>query len=433
MDDKAYIKWLAKSTATANNNKVFEEFDIKEYHKLEEQFKGLDAKEKEKYKNIAAYISEKGGMDLTPLRANYKKIYEEIEEVKNKGFFYDILPIDIYKQEDSIMDLLMSLENENYIKDIYKKKKLRVKNGLNTKESSILVDCIRQGRSLLHAGSIAEMLSKPLIDFYASSAYAYAIIILNSPIHKSIDSLKGSHGHRYNHEKGTIEFGGNIPSGTFIDLIFSMPIAQVNCDGIDLKYSIMKSLDYIQNHTISISLITLLSMVPELQNQYENVVKNHKQVHKLNIKQGMENGKATYTFEIGNGIELPDIERLKVCFNILDDINIAKNYGKYQISVPAETVSDIMPLIYQDVNGGLWYIESPIEYFNPPEICLHFLIISALCNIMRYSPHEWADILSNKVSSEFSLLISRYLRLFEQKFPMMVIQYLTNYLPVLKS
>ena len=97
----------------------------------------------------------------------------------------------------------------------------------------------------------------------------------------------------------------------------------------------------------------------------------------------------------------------------------------------ADVISSIMPLIYQDVNGGLWYVESPVDGLVLPELCLHFLIISALCNIMRYSPKEWSDILFNKVSSEFSLLISRYLRLFEQKFPMLVAQHLTNYLPVL--
>ena len=76
-----------------------------------------------------------------------------------------------------------------------------VRNGLNTGEATILLDCLkRQGRSLLQAGQKAELLAKPLIDFYAASAYAYAIIVINSPLHKSISSLKGSHGHTYNHK-----------------------------------------------------------------------------------------------------------------------------------------------------------------------------------------------------------------------------------------
>lgn len=353
---------------------------------------------------------------------------EEIHIQIAKGSFYDILPMDIYMPENVIMDLLMSLENENYIKDIYKRKKLKVTGGLNTTECTILIDCIRQGRSLLQAGSTAEMLSKPLIDFYASSAYAYAIIVLNSPLHKSIDSLKGSHGHSYNHKNGTIDFGGNIPNGTFIDLLFSMPIIQINCSNIHFKYTIMRSLELIQNHTISLSLLTLLSMVPELQSQYRNVDKEHKLIHELKIGTGVKNMKATYMFEIGDGQNLPDETNIKKSFATSE---VTYKDGHIQIAIEADAISNIMPLIYQDINGRLWYVESPIDNLILPEICLHFLIISALCNIMRYSPNEWSDILFNKVSSEFSLLISKYLRLFEQKFPMLVAQYLTNYLPIL--
>ena len=92
-----------------------------------------------------------------------------------------------------------------------------------------------------------------------------------------------------------------------------------------------------------------------------------------------------------------------------------------------------MPTIYHDIHGNLWYINQLVEGFHLPEICLHFLIISALCNIMRYSPYEWNNILSNKISSDFSLLISKYLRLFELKYPMLVVQQLTEFLPTIKS
>ena len=134
-------------------------------------------------------------------------------------------------------------------------------------------------------------------------------------------------------------------------------------------------------------------------------------------------------FEIGNGIEKPSATSLKTIFKT-DDVIEAN--GKYTVDVPVNKIRDIMPTIYQDTRGGLWYIEPLIEGLYLPEICLHYLIISALCNIMRYSPHEWNNILSNKVSSEFSFLISKYLRLFELKYPMLVVQQLTNFAPVIK-
>lgn len=122
--------------------------------------------------------------------------------------------------------------------------------------------------------------------------------------------------------------------------------------------------------------------------------------------------------------------KLKAAFNV-DDAAIRDNQGAYKVTVSSSIISRITPCIYHDLRGQLWYIESPIEGLVLPELCLHFLIISALCNIMRYSPHNWSNILTNKVSPQYSLLISKYLRLFEIKYPMLVSELITNYVPVI--
>lgn len=95
----------------------------------------------------------------------------------------------------------------------------------------------------------------------------------------------------------------------------------------------------------------------------------------------------TYNFYIGNGIDRPSKEKLKAAFNV-DDAAIRDNQGAYKVTVSSSIISRITPCIYHDLRGQLWYIESPIEGLVLPELCLHFLIISALCNIMRYSPHN---------------------------------------------
>lgn len=189
------------------------------------------------------------------------------------------------------MDLLASLENENYIKEIYKIKKLCSNGGLNTNNAINLMDCIRQGRSLLESSKSANMISKPLIDFYAASAYAYATIVINSPLHKSLESLKGSHGHTYNHKNGTIEFGGNVPSGTFVDLMISNYLPQVVAEETRFRYNVLPSLFFIQENEIKISLIALLSTVPELQDQSKRISCSKKLVYDLSIKSGVEKGK----------------------------------------------------------------------------------------------------------------------------------------------
>lgn len=213
------LKWSATSLSSNTGNHFIKTFDVTSYNRLYTLYTLLGVEEKKKYKGIDDYISKNGGPSLSPEERNFKKYVDEITESIHHGKIYSILPVDLYSEKNTIMDLLSSLETENYIKAIYKAKKLKVTGELRTDTAIKLTDSIRQGRSLLQSAYAANMLSKPLIDFYAASAYAYASIVINSPIHKSLDSLKGSHGHTYNHKENTIEFGGKIPSGTFIDLL----------------------------------------------------------------------------------------------------------------------------------------------------------------------------------------------------------------------
>lgn len=147
-------------------------------------------------------------------------------------------------------------------------------------------------------------------------------------------------------------------------------------------------------------------------------------MHKLNIETNVSNSKIIYNFHIGDGVTKINKEKVKKSFKI---DSVEENTTNLDIKIDSEKVLDIMPIIYKDIRGELWYVESPIDGMYIPEICLHFLIISALCNIMRYSPSEWSGILNNNISSAYSLLIRRYIELFETKFPMLVVSHLTNY------
>ncbi|WP_420814250.1 YaaC family protein [Polyangium fumosum] len=59
----------------------------------------------------------------------------------------------------------------------------------------------------------------------------------------------------------------------------------------------------------------------------------------------------------------------------------------------------------------------------------HFLLINALSNIMRYSPHGWGSVLANEVNSGTSLLIKKYLSAFENKLPFIVLRDISRYYP----
>lgn len=420
--------WYVNTSSCANSSKLFEPYDYETFRKIQSQYAELSSDEKAKYHGAEHYTTIQTGKELTPLNRNFLKIMDEVTERLKSTSTVETLQIDTVFQNDLILNLLTSLENEDYIKEVYKAKKLRVRSGLNTTEASIILQCFRQGRSLLQAGIKADLLAKPLIDFYAACAYAYAIIVINSPLHKSIDSLKGSHGHTYNHADKTIDFGGSIPSGTFLDLLAAIPVSHIVKNNIKINYSLVDSIDFIQTHSTKLSLNVLLSMIPELRDSYRRIDSDHKCTHKLDVDVEVVSGKIIYNFYIGDGRDRPDRSKIETSFKTT---NISENQGSYKVVISQQDIANITPTIYQDVKGQLWYIESPVDGMVLPEFCLHYLTISALCNIMRYSPHAWGDIISNRISSEYSLLISEYIHLFELKFPILVVRHITNYLPQL--
>lgn len=417
-------EWKATSKESEKGSVIFESCDIEDYNKASEEYNKLSKSQKAQYKGQQQYIEKTLNVQFSEENLKYIRLMQEVELRMKNVKMPEILNIDSILDRRTIRDLLSTLENEEYIKALYREKKLNVRDGLNTTEATILLDCMRQGRIMLDAGMNADMLAKPLIDFYAATAYAYPIIVMNSPMHKSIKTLKGSHGHTYNHEKSSIDFGGEIPNGTFLDMIGAFPVAHIHFENVKLNYPVVESINYIQNHSISLSLTTLLSMIPELNSYYKRFDDKHNLVHKLNIDTEVVNSKIIYNFYIGDGITKINKDRLKSSFNT-DPVE--DNITNVVIKIEAENLQNIMPIIYKDIKGSLWYVESPIEGLYIPEICLHFLVISALCNIMRYSPNEWNGILNNKVSPAYSLLIRRYIELFETKFPMLVINHLTNY------
>ncbi len=203
-----------------------------------------------------------------------------------------------------------------------------------------------------------------------------------------------------------------------------MSTASAIANTVEVNYQLLKSIDFVQNNDISMSVPALISMIPELKSFYNKLYPNHILVHKVSIDTDIERSNVRYNFYIGDGIVKPDVEEIKRCFGV---DKVQDNYGSYKVSISSEELNCITPMIYTDLHGDLWYIESPVKGLHLPEICLHYLIISALCNIMRYSPAKWNEILNNDISQQFSLLMTRYISLFEKKFPMLVLQQLSNY------
>lgn len=109
--------WYANATPCANGSKLFEPYDYEVYSKVQSQFAGLSSGEKAQYRGAEHYATLKTGIELTPLNTNFRKMMEEISERLKSPSTTEALQIDTVFQSDLILNLLISLENEDHINE----------------------------------------------------------------------------------------------------------------------------------------------------------------------------------------------------------------------------------------------------------------------------------------------------------------------------
>lgn len=176
----------------------------------------------------------------------------------------------------------------------------------------------------------------------------------------------------------------------------------------------------------SVSLGTILSMVPEMKDYYKLTTGNNSRCYPLEITSANDPRSVVWEFHIGDGESKPSIDSIQQSFQ---EFSRADRHGKIVITVPAACASSIMACIYTDIRGSLWYVENPFFPVILPEISIHFLISNIFSNIMRYRPDEWGSVLLNDVQSEISLLTRHYFSSFQKKFLLLILRSITKYLP----
>lgn len=418
------------SVIPSENIKITE-FNTTKLQEAKESFEKFSNQEKKRIGSYQSLYESQYGK-LNPEHKNFFNYKQEIDKRITSQPMVNILPLNLYSLNSSLTDLLKSLENIKTIQKIYAFKKMTFQHNsaFKTSESEMILDCMMQGRNLFLAGQNADLLSKPLIYFYSFISYTYAAIVINSPMHKALNSIKNSHGQTYDHQSNAIEFGGDTPWGTFSDLIFSHPTAAIKGESFVLHYSLLNSLNFFQKNKIKISLMAMLSMVPELR-AYHTIFNTVRPLSFLTtIDTEVVAGTCNYKFTIGNGELRPKKEHVEIDF---PGCNICDKNGRWVISVTPDIISHIMPTLYIDSFGHISYIEKfdDMTSFVLPEICLHYLIMASFSCIMRYTPYEWRKLLSNDVSSELTLLIGNYIRIFEQKYPIMLLRLLSDKYPII--
>lgn len=428
----------------ASSHSDFIEFDAsyekceKRKEELENKWKELPKEEKEKTTFKSFMTRGMEGFTLTDRMLNFKRLNEEVKARRIADHPARFLGIDTLDCNKHLLDLLEGYENISAIKNLYKdlnKTLSSTKNaGIDSDEARNIKYCLRQGRELYHAGNLGSYVVKPLNYFYSITAYSYAIILLSSPLRFKLSSIPNSHGIDHKLDYAKISFGGGIKKGTFSELFTAFPVEFFKFEDraneyIDITLDRSQSIKNFWGHSWKTSLFALFSMIPEMRDIYSEY-DNLSLVHPLEIKYTHRQRRHGYEFIIGDGLKTPDISQIEKSF---PHCEMEDAGGKKKLFVESEKMPFIPITIYTDIYGKLWYVNNKFELINMPEICLHFLIISALSNVMRYQPEVWGAILNNDLDARLSTLIRYYLTIYEQKFPFLVLRSISNYYPIIRK
>lgn len=402
------------------------------------KWKSFSKEEQSKY-NFKKFLNEGlKDIDISEGVKNFRLFNEETKLRKESEHVARFLGVDLLGCNKSLLDILEGYENSTILKRLYKNLKLTVgrdkKSGIDTNEAENIKYCMRQGRELYLSGVSGSYIVKPLNYFYSITAYAYAIILLSSPLRFKLSSIPNSHGIDHKLDYAKISFGGDIKQGTFSELFMSFPVeffkaGQGNNEYIDICFDRSSSVKAFLENRYDTSLFSLFSMIPEMRDIYSESDQSSL-VYPLEIKHTIKGKNHGYEFIIGNGNDIPDIDIMQKSFK---DAELVTSEGKKKIFIKSDELSNVSATIYTDIYGKLWYIDNKFYPINIPEICIHFLAISALSNIMRYQPEIWGSILSNDIDARLSTLIRYYLTIYEQKFPFLILRSISDYFPIIRE
>ena len=402
-------------------------------------WKTLGSEEQEKHSGkIESYLQACGVLDLKSgdaLRAkNLFLLRNEIDaHIRNESPF-KLLSVEELHFSSSLIELLENAENAEHIRELYKLRNRTTgttKNaGIALSEAQRLKNCMKQGRELYLSGRAGSLMVKPLNFFYALTAYAYAVVILNNPVRYVLDGLPGSHGLNYLPDHIKAQFGGDIKQGTFSDLFASFPTITIR----DRRTTIIQDneasiLSFYKTRT-TVGTGTLLSMIPEIREYYSLVTGRPSRTFPLEITTVSDPRSVKWELQIGDGETRPSSADID---NAFGEFQRGERHGKTIVTIPFTEAHKIRATIYTDIRGRFWYVENPFFPIVLPELCVHFLLTNAFSNIMRYSPDHWGEILLNQVRSDISLITRKYLSAFENKFPALLLRSLSKFYPYVSS
>jgi hypothetical protein len=332
------------------------------------EWASLNGEQRSQFQNQSAFEASKGIIDLkdpTMLPArHYSLLSREAGARISSSNDLRLLPIDGLDFDESVLELAESIENVEDIRSLYKLRKKttgETKNaGINKDEALRLKNCFTQGRELYLAGKNGSLMVKPLNFFYALTAYAYGIIVLNNPLRFNKKNLPGSHGMSYLPDTVQAQFGGDSARGTFSDLVTSFPTHLLKTAGLEFQIDCIQSILEFYNTKFDVSLGMLLSMIPEMSEYYKLTTGKESRCHALEIVPETHPRTLRWEFQIGNGDLRPARSMVEASF---PNLQIGERNGKFIVSISAVDAHTIRACIYTDIRGRLWFVENPFYRF----------------------------------------------------------------------
>jgi hypothetical protein len=430
------VSFFSSNVQISKNEKLnrspFEENDYQENidrkNELLQKWRELSSEERKEVGDLRKFFAKNGYEDLAPNKRQYQIFKEEITQRTIFDKDKKVLSLETLTNETDIFELLHSLEDIDKIKRIYKYQKKTSTDGINNEGAEQVRNCFTQGRELFESGKQSPTSVKPLLYFYSLTAYSYGLIVLSNPIRYSLDTLTGHHGLDYIHDEYSIKLGGDVPYGTFTDLLLSFPTGYFvdlnNTHIIKNNYdSIIKFFELGQKVTLG----SLFSYMPELSNYLSDFLTVEKRIFPIKIKNVSLGTSVGYELIIGDG----KLYLNEAKFDALLKGKNEKIDGRLRYLIPQEIFLELNLSIMQDIYGDFYILDSPLQ-FSVPEIALHFLTMFAFSNIQRYDPPFWNKVLSNKINSDVSYLIYKYIAVYEKKLPYLILRLINNVYPILK-
>ncbi|MBO9136896.1 hypothetical protein, partial [Rhizobium sp. B209b/85] len=140
--------------------------------------------------------------------------------------------------------------------------------------------------------------------------------------------------------------------GTFSDLVTAFPTQLVKTSSIEFNIDCTNALIEFYKRRFSVSLGTLLSLVPEMTDYYKLTTGRDSRCYPLEIASANDPRSVTWEFHIGDGERRPSLDGIESAFN---GFSRFERHGKIVITVPASQAHSISACVYTDIRGNLWY------------------------------------------------------------------------------